>query len=91
MFGAAVATAVIVVILCVFTFGLHPSEIMLDIIEEMNARRDDRQAELDARREERMARRENLRNASNSRVSKTAQEEQFIRDKRRNSIYLSRK
>ena len=85
MFGAAVATAGIVVILCVFTFGLHPSEIMLDIMEEMNARRDDRQAELDARREERMARRENLRNASNSRVSKTAQEEQFIRDKRRNS------
>lgn len=85
MFGAAVATAGIVVILCVFTFGLHPSEIMLDIMEEMNVRRDDRQAELDARREERMARRENLRNASNSRVSKTAQEEQFIRDKRRNS------
>lgn len=85
MFGAAVATAGIVVILCVFTFGLHPSEIMLDIMEEMNARRDDRQAELDARREERMTRRENLRNASNSRVSKTAQEEQFIRDKRRNS------
>ena len=61
MFGAAVATAGVVVILCVFTFGLHPSSIMLDIIDEMNARRDDREAELIARREERLARRENMR------------------------------
>ncbi len=84
MFGAAVATAGIVVILCVFTFGLHPSEIMLDIMEEMNARRDDRQAELDARREQRMARRENLRSSPNVKSNRNIQEEQ-LRDKRRNS------
>lgn len=84
MFGAAVATAGVVVILCVFTFGLHPSEIMLDIMEEMNARRDDRQAELDARREQRMARRENLRTSQNVKTNKNIQEEQ-LRDKRRNS------
>lgn len=85
MFGAAVATAGIVVILCVFTFGLHPSEIMLDIMEEMNARRDDRQAELDARREQRMARRENVRNSQNMKTSRNVQEEQFARNRRRNN------
>lgn len=85
MFGAAVATAGIVVILCVFTFGLHPSEIMLDIMEEMNARRDDRQAELDSRREQRMARRESIRNSHNAQNSKNMQAEQTTRDKRRNS------
>lgn len=83
MFGAAIAAAGIVVILCVFTFGLHPSEIMLDILEEMNARRDDRQAELDSRREQRMSsRRENARVA---RPDRRIQEEQSAREKRRNS------
>jgi S-DNA-T family DNA segregation ATPase FtsK/SpoIIIE len=62
MFGAAVATSGVVVVLCVFTFGLHPSEMMLDIMEEMNARRDDREAELNSRREQRITRRENMRN-----------------------------
>ena len=57
MFGAAIATIGIVLVLCVFTFGLHPSEIMLDIIDEMYARREEREEELLARREERKARR----------------------------------
>lgn len=57
MFGAAIATIGIVVILCVFTFGLHPSEIMLDIMDEMNARREEREEELNSRREQRQARR----------------------------------
>jgi len=62
MFGAAIATSGIVVILCVFTFGLHPSEIMLSILEEMNYRKEDREEALNARREQRMSRRENMRN-----------------------------
>ncbi len=66
MFGAAVATAGVVVVLCVFTFGLHPSEIMLDIMDEMYARREEREEALLSRREQRMARRENMRNSSNS-------------------------
>ena len=57
MFGAAIATMGIVVVLCVFTFGLHPSEIMLDIMDEMNARREEREEELISRREQRQARR----------------------------------
>lgn len=82
MFGAAIATAGIVVILCVFTFGLHPSEIMLDIMEEMDARRSDRQAELDSRREQRMARRESTREVQNAR---NIQMDQSARDRKRNS------
>ena len=58
MFGAAITTVGIVAVLCVFTFGLHPSEIMLDIMDEMNARREERDEELNYRREQRMARRE---------------------------------
>ncbi len=58
MFGAAITAAGIVAVLCVFTFGLRPSELMLDIMDEMNARREERDAELDHRREQRMAKRE---------------------------------
>ncbi|MBQ7410709.1 MAG: DNA translocase FtsK [Clostridia bacterium] len=58
MFGAAITTAGIVAVLCVFTFGLHPSEIMLDIMDEMNARREERDEALNQRREQRMVRRE---------------------------------
>ncbi len=57
MFGAAIATMGIVVILCVFTFGLHPSELMLDIMDEINARKEEREEELNYRREQRQARR----------------------------------
>ena len=62
MFGAAVTTVGVVVVLCVFTFGLHPSELMLDIMDEINARREERDEELNIRREKRLARRENIRN-----------------------------
>ena len=55
MFGAAITAGGIVVVLCVFTFGLHPSELMLDIMDEMNARREERDEILNQRREQRMA------------------------------------
>ena len=55
MFGAAITTAGIVVVLCVFTFGLHPSEFFLDIMDEANVRREKRDEEVLARREQRMA------------------------------------
>ncbi len=55
MFGAAITTAGIVAVLCVFTFGLHPSEFFMDIIDEANARREQRDEEILARREQRMA------------------------------------
>ena len=58
MFGAAITTAGIVAVLCVFTFGLHPSELMLDIMDEMNARREERDEALNQRREQRMVRKE---------------------------------
>ena len=79
-FGAAVTTMGIVAVLFVFTFGLHPSRIMLDIMDEMNARREEREEELLARREQRMARRESMRTAPNSNIPMT---EEQRRDKRR--------
>ena len=54
MFGAAITAGGIVVVFCVFTFGLHPSELMLDILDEMNARREERDEILNQRREQRM-------------------------------------
>ncbi len=62
MFGAAIATAGIVVILCVFTFGLRPSEILLEFLDDVNDKREERNEALNARREERRAKRENIRN-----------------------------
>lgn len=62
MFGAAIATAGIVVVLCVFTFGLHPSEIMLNLLEELEDRKEERNEEMIARREHRIAKRELARN-----------------------------
>ena len=79
-FGAAVTTMGVVAVLFVFTFGLHPSTIMLDIMDEMNARREEREEELLARREQRMARREAMR--ANPQAAVPLTEEQK-RDKRR--------
>ncbi len=53
MSGAAIATVGIVVILCVFTFGLHPSEILMYFMESAYNRKLDREEEILARREER--------------------------------------
>lgn len=65
MFGAAITTVGIVAVLCVFTFGLHPSEFFLDIIDEANARKEQRNEDLVSRREQRMeARRERLKNTN---------------------------
>ncbi len=58
MFGAAITAGGIVAVLCVFTFGLHPSEFMLDLMDEINARREERDEALNKRREQRMARRD---------------------------------
>ena len=55
MFGAAITTVGIVAVLCVFTFGLHPSELLLDIIDEATYRREQRDEALLERRERRMA------------------------------------
>ena len=59
MFGAAITTVGIVAVLCVFTFGLHPSEFFLDIMDIANEKREQREDEMLARREERIARRRN--------------------------------
>ena len=86
MFGAAITTAGIVAVLCVFTFGLHPSRIMLEIMDEMNARREERDEALNQRREQRMARREQrLKNFGND-----EQMEMQPSRKNRNDNLLSR-
>ena len=51
MFGAATATAGIVVILCVFTFGLHPSELLMYFMESSYNRKLEREEEILARRQ----------------------------------------
>ncbi len=61
MFGAAITTAGIVVILCVFTFGLHPSEIFMYFMERSYDRKLEREEEILARREER---RKNMRHSN---------------------------
>ena len=66
MFGAAIATTGIVVVLCVFTFGFHPSEFIIDVMDEINARREERDEELSVRRELRQARRESMKNEINN-------------------------
>ena len=55
MFGAAITAGGIVVVFCVFTFGLHPSDLMIEILDEMNARREERDEILNQRREQRMS------------------------------------
>ena len=67
MFGAAIVTCGIVAVLCVFTFGLHPSGFVIDLLDEINSRREDRREAKEARREERNARRENARNSHSRR------------------------
>jgi len=65
MFGAAITTVGIVAVLCVFTFGLHPSEFFLQIIDEANERKEQRNEEFASRREQRMeARKERLKNSN---------------------------
>lgn len=59
MFGAAVSVTGIAIIMLVFTFGLKPAEFILEILdaleERKEQRRDERNVELESRREERMA------------------------------------
>ena len=86
IFGAAVATVGITAILCVFTFGLHPSEFMLDLMDEINARREERDEALNQRREQRMARREAMRANPNANVSMTEEQRRDKRRKRRNLL-----
>ena len=59
MFGAAIATAGIVVILCVFAFGLHPSDLLMNFMEDAYERKMEREEEFQARREKRMMARRN--------------------------------
>ena len=86
MFGAAITTAGIVAVLCVFTFGLHPSRIMLEIMDEMNARREERDEELNYRREQRMARREQMKNANGGAYSGQMEMQQPRKNKNDNLL-----
>jgi len=60
MFGAAVSVTGIAIIMLVFTFGLKPAEFILEILdaleERKEQRREERNGDLESRREERMAR-----------------------------------
>lgn len=60
MFGAAVSVTGIAIIMLVFTFGLKPAEFILEILdaleERKEQRREERNVDLESRREERMAR-----------------------------------
>lgn len=54
MFGAAVTTAGIAIIMLVFTFGLKPAQFIIEILDALEERKEERSVELEARREERM-------------------------------------
>ena len=56
MFGAAVATTGIAIIMLVFTFGLKPAQMILEILDVLEERKEQRNLEMEAYREERMAR-----------------------------------
>ncbi len=56
MFGAAVATTGIAIIMLVFTFGLKPAQFILEILDALEERKEQRNEEREAYREERMAR-----------------------------------
>ena len=55
MFGAAIATVGIVAVLCVFAFGLHPAEFIVDMIDEINERKAEKTEISNSRREQRVA------------------------------------
>ncbi len=55
MFGAAVMTTGIAIIMLVFTFGLKPAQFIIEILDVLEERKEQRNEELDSRREERMA------------------------------------
>ena len=56
MFGAAICTAGIVVILCVFTFGLSPAQMVVELIEKMNEQKSDMVQNYENEREARQER-----------------------------------
>lgn len=60
MFGAAVSVTGIAIIMLVFTFGLKPAEFILEILdaleERKEQRREERNVDIESRREERIAR-----------------------------------
>ena len=75
MFGAAIATAGIVVILCVFTFGLSPAQMVVELIEKVNDQKSDMvenyENEREARQERKALRRARIseENESKSQIS----------------------
>ena len=82
MFGAAICTTGIAIIMLVFTYGLKPSEFLieiLDILEERKeARREEIDEELEARREDRLAKNRKLTRAEiqeNRRIEKNAKKQ----------------
>lgn len=56
MFGAAVSVTGIAIIMLVFTFGLRPAQFIIEILDILEERKEERNLELEARREERLAR-----------------------------------
>ncbi len=56
MFGAAVSVTGIAIIMLVFTFGLRPAGFIIEILDMLEERKEERNIELEARREERLAR-----------------------------------
>ena len=54
MFGASIVTAGIAIIMLVFTFGFKPAQFTVDVIDELEERKADRNAELEALRAKRM-------------------------------------
>ena len=76
MFGAAIFTAGVVALLCVFTFGLHPSDLLVDLVDEINARKEEREEQLYERRQRRMDRRAEYIDSNNTNNRKSRRDNQ---------------
>lgn len=61
MFGSAVTATGIAIIMLVFTFGLKPAQFIIELLDILEERKEERNTELEAYRQERLAR---LRNQS---------------------------
>jgi len=85
MFGAAVATTGIAIIMLVFTFGLKPAEFVLEILDALEERKEQRNLERESLHEERIAhmREQNQLNQEQRKKRKELQQEQKLARKRK--------
>jgi len=87
MFGAAIATTGIAIIMLVFTFGLKPAQFIIEILDILEERKEERNIELETRREERMTRMRQQSKMEMAQNQRMAKRENPTRRKRITDMY----